>query len=51
MEPYQSWRVEQYPPNARGPIIAIRVAFKRPLQAPDVYADKLVATVDSFCHG
>jgi hypothetical protein len=50
MEPFQSWRVEQHPPDARGPIITIRVAFKRPPQAPDVYADKLVATADPFCH-
>jgi hypothetical protein len=51
MERHQSWRVEQYPPNAKGPIITIRVAFKRPPQAPDVYADKLVATADPFGHG
>jgi hypothetical protein len=51
MEPYQSWRVEQYPPDARGPIITIRVTFKRPPQAPDVYADKLIATADPLRHG
>jgi hypothetical protein len=50
MEPYQSWRVDQYPSNAAGSIITIRVAFKRKPQAPDVHADRFVATADSFRH-
>jgi hypothetical protein len=50
MEPYESRRVDQYPSNAARPIITIRIPFERHPQAPDVYANRLVATADTVRH-